>query len=141
MSPAVYVVKPVPPLPVVNVPASVIVPLVVTGPPLVVRPVVPPDTFTLVTLPPPTADVQENPPAVVYFRNVPSVGASINAVVLAALWYRILLVVPPDTLVAEDAEPTERALWAVQPGAEAPAVMTYPLVPRANLVRVVVPDA
>ena len=44
---------PVPPLATANVPANVIVPDVVTGPPLVVRPVVPPLTLTLVTLPPP----------------------------------------------------------------------------------------
>ena len=110
MSPAVYVVRPVPPLLVTSVPARVIVPLVVTGPPEVVRPVVPPDTSTLVTLPPPTADVQENPPAVVYRRNVPSVGAATKVVAPAPDWYRILLAAPPATLVAVVAEPTERAL-------------------------------
>jgi hypothetical protein len=40
-------------LAIANVPASVIVPDVVTGPPLVVRPVVPPLTLTLVTVPVP----------------------------------------------------------------------------------------
>ena len=45
-------VKPVPPLVVANVPASVIVPDVVIGPPDVVKPVVPPDTCTLETVAP-----------------------------------------------------------------------------------------
>ena len=46
-------VRPVPPLATANVPAIVMVPDVVTGPPLVVRPVVPPLTLTLVTVPEP----------------------------------------------------------------------------------------
>jgi hypothetical protein len=45
------VVCPVPPLAMLNVPVNVIVPLDVTGPPVVVRPVVPPVTFTDVTVP------------------------------------------------------------------------------------------
>ena len=44
-------VTPVPPLATAKVPASVMVPLVVIGPPDVVRPVVPPLTSTLVTVP------------------------------------------------------------------------------------------
>lgn len=48
-------VSPVPPLVVANVPAKVIVPEVVIGPPEVVRPVVPPDTATDVTVPEPPA--------------------------------------------------------------------------------------
>jgi hypothetical protein len=47
----VLVVTPVPPLATANVPAKVIVPEVVTGPPEVVKPVVPPDTLTDVTPP------------------------------------------------------------------------------------------
>ena len=47
----VDVVTPVPPLATASVPANVIVPDVVTGPPLVVKPVVPPLTLTLVTVP------------------------------------------------------------------------------------------
>jgi hypothetical protein len=47
------VVTPVPPLATANVPASVMVPDVVTGPPLVVSPVVPPLMLTLVTVPEP----------------------------------------------------------------------------------------
>ena len=47
----VLVVTPVPPLATASVPANVIVPDVVIGPPLVVRPVVPPLTSTLVTVP------------------------------------------------------------------------------------------
>ena len=46
-------VVPVPPLAIANVPASVTVPDVVIGPPDVVKPVVPPDTATLVTDPVP----------------------------------------------------------------------------------------
>jgi hypothetical protein len=48
-------VAPVPPFATASVPASVIVPLVVTGPPDVVRPVVPPLTSMLVTEPVPLA--------------------------------------------------------------------------------------
>jgi hypothetical protein len=44
-------VKLVPPLAVANVPAKVIVPDVVIGPPEVVNPVVPPETATLETVP------------------------------------------------------------------------------------------
>ena len=40
-----------PPFTATNVPANVIVPEDVTGPPDVVKPVVPPDTSTLVTVP------------------------------------------------------------------------------------------
>ena len=46
-----------PPLATFNVPASVMVPDEVTGPPDVVNPVVPPDTPTLVTVPVPPAAV------------------------------------------------------------------------------------
>lgn len=51
------VVAPVPPLARARVPASVIVPVEVIGPPEVVRPVVPPETATLVTEPGPGAPV------------------------------------------------------------------------------------
>ena len=44
---------PVPPFATANVPANVMVPDPVIGPPLVVRPVVPPLTLILVTVPPP----------------------------------------------------------------------------------------
>jgi hypothetical protein len=47
----VEVVAPVPPLATASVPPRVIVPAEVTGPPVVVRPVVPPDTSTDVTTP------------------------------------------------------------------------------------------
>ena len=47
----VLVVTPVPPEATARVPAKVIVPAPVTGPPVVVRPVVPPLTATLVTVP------------------------------------------------------------------------------------------
>ena len=51
-------VAPVPPLATASVPASVIVPDPVTGPPDVVRPVVPPETLTLVTVPVPPIVLQ-----------------------------------------------------------------------------------
>lgn len=47
------VVAPVPPFATPRVPASVMVPEPVIGPPDVVRPVVPPETATLVTVPAP----------------------------------------------------------------------------------------
>jgi hypothetical protein len=49
----VLVVTPVPPFATASVPAKVIVPVVVIGPPDVVNPVVPPDTSTLETVPNP----------------------------------------------------------------------------------------
>ena len=49
----VLVATPVPPLATANVPARVMVPEPVIGPPLVVKPVVPPETSTLVTDPAP----------------------------------------------------------------------------------------
>ena len=55
MSPTAYEDCPVPPFTAARVPAKVIVPLVVIGPPDVVNPVVPPDTATLVTEPVPAA--------------------------------------------------------------------------------------
>lgn len=51
------VAAPVPPLATFSVPAKVIVPDVVTGPPDVVKPVVPPDTLTEVTVPDPPPPV------------------------------------------------------------------------------------
>ena len=53
VSAAGAVIAPVPPLAIANVPAIVIVPELVIGPPDVVRPVVPPETSTLMTEPPP----------------------------------------------------------------------------------------
>ena len=57
----VLVVTPVPPLATARVPASVIVPDVVIGPPLVVRPVVPPATLIEVTVPALAAGVAQVP--------------------------------------------------------------------------------
>ena len=51
--PLVYAANPVPQFTSFNVPAKVIVPLAVIGPPLVVKPVVPPLTSTEVTEPAP----------------------------------------------------------------------------------------
>ena len=60
----VDVVTPVPPFATASVPASVIVPDVVIGPPDVVNPVVPPDTATDVTVPvPPAVAAMLIPPA------------------------------------------------------------------------------
>jgi hypothetical protein len=59
----VLVVTPVPPLATANVPAIVMVPDPVIGPPLYVRPVVPPLTLTLVTVPVPVTVVQVGAPA------------------------------------------------------------------------------
>ena len=49
--PPCAVVAPEPPFAKARVPAAVIVPLEVIGPPVYVRPVVPPETLTLVTVP------------------------------------------------------------------------------------------
>ena len=57
ISPAVKLVKPVPPEPVASNPPKVNVPLVVMAPPVNVNPVDPPDPSTLVTVPPPIAEV------------------------------------------------------------------------------------
>jgi hypothetical protein len=50
---AALLATPVPPFAADTVPANVMVPEPVIGPPLAVRPVVPPLTLTLVTVPPP----------------------------------------------------------------------------------------
>ena len=67
-----------------KVPASVIVPLVVIGPPEKVSPVVPPETLTLVTVPVP-ADAQTKavPDHCKYVLAV--AGAATNPVALAAV--------------------------------------------------------
>jgi len=73
-------VAPVPPLATFKVPAIVMVPEVVTGPPLVVRPVVPPETSMLVT--PPAATVDHANAEPVHFKNVSvTVGATMNELV------------------------------------------------------------
>ena len=78
----VDVVPPVPPLATASVPASVMVPLVVIGPPLVVRPVLPPDTATLVTVPlPPAVDqpaVTTGPLTDDAVRTCPAVGNALG---------------------------------------------------------------
>ena len=56
---AVKPVSPVPPLAVARVPPSVSVPETVIGPPVNARPVVPPDAFTLVTVPAPVTVAQD----------------------------------------------------------------------------------
>ena len=56
-------VSPVPPLAAARVPARVIVPEEVIGPPEVVSPVVPPETATLVTVPPLAPDTVDHVPS------------------------------------------------------------------------------
>ena len=68
-TPAPRLVMPVPPFAGTSVPLIVMVPLDVMGPPLVVSPVVPPDTLTLVT--DPTSGALRTVPVIV--RPVPSV--------------------------------------------------------------------
>ena len=58
-------VTPVPPLATFNVPANVMVPDPTIGPPLVVRPVVPPDTWTDETVPPPGDQLRLPDPSVI----------------------------------------------------------------------------
>jgi hypothetical protein len=73
-------VAPVPPLATASVPAIVIVPEEVIGPPDVVRPVVPPETSTEVTVPAPAVSQTKAEPF--HFKNLSdTVGASIKAVV------------------------------------------------------------
>ena len=69
------VVKPVPPLATANVPAIVIVPDAVTGPPLYVSPVLPPLTLMLVTVPVPAAVVHVGEPVPPDVRTCPAVPA------------------------------------------------------------------
>ena len=70
-------VAPVPPFAIANVPDNVIVPDVVTGPPLVVRPVVPPLTATLVTVPePPDEAIVMLPAALVIVIPDPAVNVA-----------------------------------------------------------------
>ena len=74
-------VAPVPPLATTKVPSSVTEPEVVTGPPLVVRPVVPPSTSTLVTVPPlPVALTVIAPPPLVIVTPVPAVSVALSSV-------------------------------------------------------------
>jgi len=77
-------VAPVPPLVTASVPAMVIVPDVVTGPPLVVRPVVPPETSIDVTVPEPATSHTKADPFHLRKR-LETVGASMKAVVLRAV--------------------------------------------------------
>ena len=63
----VLVVTPVPPLATASVPPSVRVPEVVMGPPVSVRPVVPPEPLTLVSVPA-LAATHDMTPAVVEDR-------------------------------------------------------------------------
>ena len=70
----VLVVTPVPPAPTASVPPSMMVPAVVIGPPVAVKPVVPLLTLTLVTVPdPPEAAMVIVPAALVMDMLLPAV--------------------------------------------------------------------
>jgi hypothetical protein len=71
----VSVVAPVPPFATPSVPAIVIVPETVTGPPEKLRPVVPPETSTLCTVPPAegVAEIKMPPAELVIVTFVPAV--------------------------------------------------------------------
>ena len=71
--PSVNDVAPVPPLATMSVPAKVIVPEVVIGPPEVVNPVVPPETSTEVTVPLLSASIVIAPDPFVIVIPVPPV--------------------------------------------------------------------
>ena len=75
-------VAPVPPLAIASVPPAVIVPDDVTGPPVKVRPVVPPDTSTDVTvpLPPPVAAIVMLPEPLVMVMPEPAVSVALDSV-------------------------------------------------------------
>src|SRR5690349_915461 len=64
---------PVPPLAATSVPPRVSVPLEVIGPPVTVRPVVPPEPSTLVTVPLLVAAIEIEPPPLVMAIPVPAV--------------------------------------------------------------------
>jgi hypothetical protein len=72
----VRVVVPVPPLATTSVPARVNVPDPVIGPPAKVRPVVPPDAATDVTVPPPAVEVMVTPPAL-FEMDIPEPAVSV----------------------------------------------------------------
>lgn len=64
---------PVPPLTAMSVPARVMVPEAVIGPPDAVKPVVPPDTFTEVTVPVPVIVDQVGTPPTLTVSTCPLV--------------------------------------------------------------------
>ena len=73
-------VRPVPPFDVINVPAIVMVPEPVTGPPDVVSPVVPPETSTEVTVPLFVAAIVMEPDPLVTEMPVPAVKVALASV-------------------------------------------------------------
>jgi len=93
------VVCPVPPLAIARVPAKVTVPDVVTGPPLVVRPVVPPLTLTLVTVPEPPLAGEETHPVPLEVSTLPFVPGEVRPVPpLAAASVPASVMVPEDVM-------------------------------------------
>lgn len=82
----VEVVTPVPPFATASVPPKVSVPLVVIGEPLKVRPVVPPDAATLVTVPvPPVAAIVMLPLPLVTLIPEPAVSVVLDKLPVAVL--------------------------------------------------------
>jgi hypothetical protein len=80
------VVAPVPPLATAKVPAIVMVPEVVIGPPEVVKPVVPPETATEVTVPdPPVAAIVIDPAPLVMDIFEPAVRVALERVLPVVL--------------------------------------------------------
>ena len=91
----VLVVTPVPPLATAKVPAKVIVPAAVIGPPEVVRPVVPPDTSTLVTVPVPPAEMYSTSVAPTFTaKTLPALPAYVGNMLLRAP-AAVVAAVPP----------------------------------------------
>ena len=93
-------------------PARVIVPEEVMGPPLVVRPVVPPLKATEVTVPEPAIVAQTNALPLHCSNELITVGAVMNPVAPAPVWYGICVAVPPARFVAVVALVAEVALVA-----------------------------
>jgi hypothetical protein len=82
----VEAVTPVPPLATARVPPSVSVPEVVIGPPVRVRPVVPPEPLTLVTEPPePVAEIVIDPAPFVIATPEPAVSVALASVLPVVL--------------------------------------------------------
>ena len=85
----VLVVTPVPPLATASVPPSVNVPAVVIGPPVNVRPVVPPDPDIEVTVPVPLARNHAYAEPVHLRKVFDTVGAAMKDVTPTFVWYGI----------------------------------------------------
>ena len=101
----VLVVAPVPPFATAKVPDSVMVPDVLTGPPDVVNPVEPPETWMLVTVPVPGASAQvPSPRKKVLADGVPVTGFDAGAVTDESKTPYAGNVTPPRTGVTNTAD-------------------------------------